>query len=66
MKDKEFIIDDMGKEVLVDIKKFLNHINQFHSSGVSIHEERGHYFTVNDSFLLPVLQSILTVRSVYA
>ena len=50
MKDKEFIIDDLGKEVLVDIKKFLNHINQFHSSGVSIHEERGHYFTVNDSF----------------
>ena len=50
MKDKEFIIDDMGKEVLVDIKKFINHINQFHSSGVSIHEERGHYFTVNDSF----------------
>ena len=50
MKDKEFIIDDLGKEVLVDIKKFINHINQFHSSGVSIHEERGHYFTVNDSF----------------
>ena len=50
MKDKEFIIDDLGTEVLVDIKKFINHINQFHSSGVSIHEERGHYFTVNDSF----------------
>ncbi len=50
MKDKEFIIDDLGKEVPVDIKKFINHINQFHSSGVSIHEERGHYFTVNDSF----------------
>tara|TARA_Y100000591_G_C21753627_1_gene656163 strand:- start:576 stop:767 length:192 start_codon:yes stop_codon:yes gene_type:complete len=50
MKDKEFMIDDLGKEVLVDIKKFINHINQFHSSGVSIHEERGHYFTVNDSF----------------
>ena len=50
MKEKEFIIDDMGKEVLVDIKKFINHINQFHSSGVSMHEERGHYFTVNDSF----------------
>ncbi len=50
MKDKEFIIDDLGKEVPVDIKKFINHINQFHSSGVSIHEERGHYFTVNNSF----------------
>ena len=50
MKDKEFIIDDLGKEVLVDIKKFINHINQFHSSGVGIHEERGHYFTVNNSF----------------
>ena len=50
MKDKEFILDDLGKEVLVDIKKFINHINQFHSSGVSMHEERGHYFTVNDSF----------------
>ena len=50
MKDKEFILDDLGKEVLVDIKKFINHINQFHSFGVSVHEERGHYFTVNDSF----------------
>ena len=58
MKDKEFIIDDMGKEVLVDIKKFLNHINQFHSSGVSIHEERGHYFTVNDSFRKMLSKSI--------
>ena len=47
---KKTIKDDNGKDVEVDFKNFMKHINQFHKSGTSIHDEDGHYFTVNDSF----------------
>ena len=44
------IQDNNGDEVQVDINKFVNHINEFHKKGVSLHEERGRYFTVDDNF----------------
>ena len=47
---KKIIKDDNGKEIEVDFKKFLVHIDQFHKSGTSIHDENGHYFTVDDNF----------------
>ena len=47
---KRIIKDDNGKEVEVDLKKFMEHIDQFHKTGTSIHDEDGHYFTVNDDF----------------
>ena len=47
---KIIIKDDNGKEVEVDLKKFMQHIDQFHKTGTSIHDEDGHYFTVNDDF----------------
>ncbi len=47
---KRIIKDDNGKEVEVDLKKFMQHIDQFHKTGTSIHDEDGHYFTVNDDF----------------
>ena len=47
---KVFISDDNGKDVEVDLKKFMEHIDQFHKTGTSIHDEDGHYFTVNDDF----------------
>ena len=50
MINKIFIKDDLGNHVSIDIEKFIKHINIFHRSGVSIHEEGGHYFTVDDSF----------------
>ena len=50
MKDKIIIIDDQGVNVSVESKSFLKHIQKYHNSGISIHEEGGHYFTVNDSF----------------
>ena len=50
MKDKVVIKDNKGVDVEIDVKEFVRHINQYHHSGVSIHEERGHYFTVNDDF----------------
>lgn len=42
------ILDDDGNNIEVNIKNFYNHIIKFHSSGTSIHEEDGHYFTVDE------------------
>jgi len=50
MRDKIIIQDNRGRDVSVDAKTFLKHIKEFHHSGVSVHEERGHYFTVDDNF----------------
>ena len=47
---KRIIKDDNEKDVEVDLKKFMEHIDQFHKTGTSIHDEDGHYFTVNDDF----------------
>ena len=47
---KVIITDDDGKEVKVNINKLYNHIQEYHSSGTSIHEEQGHFFTVNKKF----------------
>ena len=47
---KRIIKDDNEKDVEVDLKKFMEHIVQFHKTGTSIHDEDGHYFTVNDDF----------------
>ena len=33
-----------------DIKKFAKHIFQFHSTGISLHQEEGSDFTVDDAF----------------
>ena len=50
MKDKIIIQDDRGNDVTVKTKPFLKHIKEFHQTGVSVHEERGYYFTVDDNF----------------
>ena len=44
------IADDTGKLIKVDIEKFKKHIDEYHLNGSSVHEENGHYFTVNDNF----------------
>ena len=50
MKQKIILKDNSGTDVVVDARVFTHHINQYHNSGVSIHEERGHYFRVDDKF----------------
>jgi len=47
---KVFIKADNGQEIEVDLNKFIDHINQFHKAGTSIHDENGHYFTVDENF----------------
>ena len=45
------IKDNNGKYYEIkDIKKFAKHIFQFHSTGISLHQEDGCDFTVNDAF----------------
>ena len=44
------LIDDDGKDVEIVLSEFIEHINKFHKTGTSIHDEKGHYFTVNNEF----------------
>ena len=50
MNKKIVLNDDSGNPVGVDLKIFIDHINHYHKTGTSIHEERGHNFTVNKTF----------------
>ena len=47
---KAKIKDDNGKLIEVDIVKFKKHLDQYHSTGSSLHEENGHCFTVDKDF----------------
>ena len=45
------IKDNNDKDyIIADIEAFYHHILDYHSSGTSLHEENGHYFTINDVF----------------
>lgn len=33
-----------------DLKSFTDHIETYHSHGISIHEENGYFFRVDDNF----------------
>ena len=50
MKKTKILKDDNGNKVEVELEKFVEHINHYHKTGTSIHDERGHYFTVNEEF----------------
>ena len=50
MNKKIVLNDDSGSPVEVDLKIFIDHINHYHKTSTSIHEERGHHFTVNKRF----------------
>ena len=47
---KTILKDDSGKSIEVDLQVFVDHINHYHKTGTSVHDENGHYFTVNDKF----------------
>jgi hypothetical protein len=44
------INDNQGQSVEVDINKFKKHLDKYHSSGSSVHDEDGHYFTIDQDF----------------
>ena len=41
MNKKIVLNDDSGNPVEVDLEIFIDHINHYHKTGKSIHEERG-------------------------
>ena len=51
MTKKLILIDMNGLEYnVVDKKKFIDHILNHHSNGISIHEENGFFFKVDNIF----------------
>ena len=50
MSKKIVLKDNSENLVKVDLKTFIEHINRYHKTGTSIHDEKGYYFTVNDTF----------------
>ena len=48
---KTILKDDNGKNLEVDLKEFLDHLNEYHKTGISTHTKSGCSFTVNDDFI---------------
>ena len=44
------INDNHGKSIEVDIDQFKKHLDEYRSTGSSVHDEDGHYFTVDQNF----------------
>ena len=42
LNDRVYLVDD--------IDQFASHINEYHAHGVSIHEENGFFFQIDDFF----------------
>ena len=47
---KTILKDDHGKSLEVDLKAFLEHLNEYHKAGISTHTQSGCIFTVDESF----------------
>ena len=47
---KTILKDDHRKSLEVDLKEFLDHLNEYHKAGISTHTQSGCSFTVNDEF----------------
>ena len=52
--------DNKGKEYSVeDIRIFQKHLKLFHNRRVTVHDENGHYFTVDDEFRNKIDQLVI-------
>ena len=47
---KTILKDDNGKSLEVDLKTFLDHLNEYHKAGISTHTQSGCSFKVDDEF----------------
>ena len=47
---KTILKDDNGKSLEVDLKLFLDHLEEYHETGTSIHTQSGCSFTVDGEF----------------
>jgi len=51
---KTVLKDDNGKSIEVDLKAFLDHLNEYHRTGISMHTQSGCSFTVDDKFRVKI------------
>ena len=51
---KTILKDDNGKSLEVDLKKFLDHLNEYHKTGMTTHTQNGCSFTVDDEFRIKI------------
>ena len=51
---KTILKDDNGKSLEVDLKTFLDHLNEYHKAGISIHTQSGCSFTVDDELRIKI------------
>ena len=51
---KTILKDDHGKSLEVELKKFLDHLNEYHKAGISTHTQSGCSFTVDDEFRIKI------------
>ena len=49
--EKIYLKDNHDRTYFIqDIKSFYSHIFKYHASGISVHEENGYFFTVDEKF----------------
>ena len=53
---KIILKDDNGKSIEVDLKTFLEHLNEYHKTGTSTHTQSGCSFTVDDEFRKKIIK----------
>ena len=53
---KTILKDDNGKSLGVDLREFIDHLNEYHKAGVSIHTQGGCSFTVDDKFRSEIIK----------
>ena len=53
---KTILKDDHGKFLEVDLREFLEHLNEYHKTGTSLHTQGGCAFTVNEEFRKKIKQ----------
>ena len=51
---KTILKDDKGKFLEVDLKEFLDHLNEYHKTGKTTHTQNGCSFTVDDEFRIKI------------
>ena len=53
---KTILKDDNGKFIEIDLNIFLDHLNEFHKTGTTIHTQNGCLFTVDDEFRKKIIK----------
>ena len=53
---KTILKDDSGKFIEVNLKAFLDHLNEYHKTGTSTHTQSGCSFTVDDEFRKKIIK----------